>query len=298
MCTGTAGFALQAGGAASSVIGSYFSGVVQNKTNEAMRIAYGAQADTARTNAAIANSNADRVLQVGDANSAMATQMGDINSSLIVQLGDLNAKVQEGSAALITQQGDFNVQADEQNAEDALKQGQQREQMSMLATAQLKGTQRASMAANGIALDSDTSVRVLTSSDYMGAQDVNTIHANAVRAAMGYRTQGVMDRATSNMAALEARGQALQTRSSSALQALNVKTNATFSALNYKTDAETQAMQDKMQAGTFMTQASDAKLAAGGLYDKSPALGAFGTLLSQGSALADKWYNLNKNGAA
>lgn len=46
------------------------------------------------------------------------------------------------------------------------------------------------MAANGIALDSDTAINVLTTTDVIGEVDANTLNANAARAAWGYRLQG------------------------------------------------------------------------------------------------------------
>lgn len=54
---------------------------------------------------------------------------------------------------------------------------------------QIKGAQRAAMAANGIDLGSSSATEVLTSTDMAKENDVNTITANAVRAAWGYRTQ-------------------------------------------------------------------------------------------------------------
>ena len=59
-----------------------------------------------------------------------------------------------------------------------------------LQTSQLKGRQRASLAANGIDLGSQTAVNILTTTDVMGEIDANTVAANAVRSAWGYRTQG------------------------------------------------------------------------------------------------------------
>jgi hypothetical protein len=47
------------------------------------------------------------------------------------------------------------------------------------------------MAARGIDLRSDTALNILTTTDVMGEIDAQTIEANAVRAAWGYRTEGV-----------------------------------------------------------------------------------------------------------
>lgn len=84
---------------------------------------------------------------------------------------------------------DINARMAESTAQSALYQGQSQEISARLKTAQLKSSQRASMAANGIDLGSDTATNILTSTDTMGDIDANTIAANAVRLAFGYRTQ-------------------------------------------------------------------------------------------------------------
>ncbi len=84
----------------------------------------------------------------------------------------------------------LNAQTSERNAESVLNAGQRSEQRSMIATANLKSTQQASLAANGIDLGEGSAANVLTSTDVLGKIDANTIAANAVREAWGYRTQG------------------------------------------------------------------------------------------------------------
>lgn len=91
----------------------------------------------------------------------------------------------DGQAAV----DDINARTAESTAESALYQGQQQEISARLKTAQLKSSQRASMAANGIDLGSGTATNILTTTDTMGEIDANTIAANAVRSAFGYRTQ-------------------------------------------------------------------------------------------------------------
>lgn len=83
----------------------------------------------------------------------------------------------------------INARMAESTAQSILYAGQREESNSKLKTAQLKGSQRAAMAANGVDLGGDSAVNVLTSTDVMGEADANTIHANAVRSAWGYRTQ-------------------------------------------------------------------------------------------------------------
>jgi len=77
------------------------------------------------------------------------------------------------------------------SAQSALLTGQREEQAKRLTTAQLKSTQRAAIAANGIDLGSQSPVAVLTSTDVVGEVDANEIAANAMRKAFGYQTQSV-----------------------------------------------------------------------------------------------------------
>lgn len=86
---------------------------------------------------------------------------------------------------------DSNARLAELGAQAALLQGQTEEMRSRLATANLKSSQRVSFAANGVDLGEGSSARTLTATDLLGEVDANTIHANAVRAAFGYRTQAL-----------------------------------------------------------------------------------------------------------
>jgi hypothetical protein len=101
------------------------------------------------------------------------------------------AQSQKQSLELTANLADINARMSESAAQQTLLTGQREEQKSRIATANLKGTQRASMAANGIDLGEGTAANVLTTTDVMGEIDANTIHANAVRSAWGYRTQSV-----------------------------------------------------------------------------------------------------------
>lgn len=78
----------------------------------------------------------------------------------------------------------------EWQAQDAEQQGVDAEAKSRQQTAQLKGSQRAALAANGVSLGEGSALDILTSTDYMGEQDALTIRDNAARQAWGYRTQG------------------------------------------------------------------------------------------------------------
>lgn len=77
----------------------------------------------------------------------------------------------------------------EWQAQDAIARGQRAEQVQRLKTAQLKGTQRARLAANGVALDEGSALNILNDTDFMGEADAMTIRDNAAREAWGARNQ-------------------------------------------------------------------------------------------------------------
>jgi len=95
-----------------------------------------------------------------------------------------------------SQQQMLSLQADmqERQAQSTLLAGERAEQTSRLSTAGLKGAQRAAMAANGVDLGEGSAARVLTSTDVMGESDAETIRANAIRQAFGYRIDATLRR--------------------------------------------------------------------------------------------------------
>jgi len=120
---------------------------------------------------------------------AMAMQGAGAASSAIGSY--YSAQSNKTSLNLSADMADINARMSESNAQATLLTGQREEQRSQIATANLKGTQRASMAANGIDLGEGTANQILTTTDVMGEVDANTIKANAMRSAWGYRTQAV-----------------------------------------------------------------------------------------------------------
>lgn len=82
-----------------------------------------------------------------------------------------------------------NATTSEWQARDAITRGQKAEQQQRLKAAALKGTQRASMAARGLALDEGSPANILADTEFMGEQDALTIRDNASREAWGFRNQ-------------------------------------------------------------------------------------------------------------
>lgn len=85
---------------------------------------------------------------------------------------------------------DINARISELGAQQELLNGQQQVGALTLQAGQLKGRQRAAMAANGIDLGEGNAAELQASTDILKAIDANTIEANAVRSAWGLRTQG------------------------------------------------------------------------------------------------------------
>lgn len=90
-----------------------------------------------------------------------------------------------------------NVQLAQYQAEDAVARGGEEANRAQLRGAQMKGRQRAAMAANGVDLSYGSALEIITDTDYLSAIDVATIQQNAAREAWGYRVQGgqALDRA-------------------------------------------------------------------------------------------------------
>lgn len=132
-----------------------------------------------------------------------ATSASSINSILALQAAGAMTSTVGSYYSAISQKttlesqaniADINARMAESSAQSALQQGQQQEISTRLKTAQLKSVQRVALAANGIDLGSDSAINTLTTTDVMGEIDANTINANAVRTAFGYRTQATNDR--------------------------------------------------------------------------------------------------------
>lgn len=227
--TSAVALGMSAAGAGSGLVGSIYGAKSQKSSLQF-------QSQMARINAGIANNNANMVEAVGEANA---------------------------DAILAT--GDFNATIAELGAQSTLEAGQAQVASHTLRAGQLKGTQRAAMAANGIDLGEGSAAEVLATGDIMKDIDVNTIQANAARTAWGYRAQGMEATLTSEM------------------QALNTRTQAKMAALNLRTGA------GGMQADSLFKSAS-----ASGI---SPIAAGASSLLGSAGSVADAWYRHSQRGS-
>lgn len=298
-----------------SGVGAGVSAYGQYQSAKGQKYALQAQADTARANAQIAaingttaqalgNLNANNVLEISELNASLAERIGDLNASMTLEMADLGDKIADGNYQLMLGTAEANARIGEENAQQSLIAGQAVEKRAMLETAGLKSTQIAQLAANGVALDSDSSLRILTTTDYLGEVDVDTIHTNAVREAMGYRTaaRAELDAAKAGAlsykaqalgASLSARGDAFNTRIGSKMSALNARTAASFEALAFRTGGASDALNSQIQAAGFEGQARQASAARSAI---NPALIAGTSLLSSAGQVANQWYSYKKAG--
>lgn len=265
-----------------------------------------------------------------DTNIALIGATTDFNVATIKATTDFNVASAEGAGQILEAQGELgalthknNADIAELQAQDVQEQGLQAERQSRSRYAQLKGQQRAALAANGVALDEGSALRIQSDTDYASDVDADVIKSNAMKAALGFRVQGANELIASKMASLNGKSGALEkhaeavaakingaTQSAQAtidgtVRALDTKMTASFSILNNDINAAVDAMnitnqadQDawamKAQAVGYRGQAAQAKLTASSIH---PGLMAGTTLLAGASQLAGQWYSMNKAGA-
>jgi hypothetical protein len=82
-----------------------------------------------------------------------------------------------------------NARFAEINADDALKRGAEAAQQQLKRGAEVQGSQRAALAAQGIAIDSGSAADIQADTAALAAQDAMKIQNNAWREAWGYRVQ-------------------------------------------------------------------------------------------------------------
>lgn len=309
-------------GAVTSAIGSYYQAVGQ-------RTALQMAADASRFNAQIAEVNARASLEMGNTNAALSRGLGEFNAGMALGVADLNARLMTGFADMnsaiadghynvILARGDMeagiaerNAQILEMRADEAIRVGQDQQQTVMINTAALKSSQRARLAANGVVLDSDTGVRILTGTDWMEERDTDTLHNNAVREALGYhlqagneRLKGAMARAGAAAEGLAYKAQAMGAKMQSKMDVMNLQLNAAFTsqnylqqgqleALNFTTTAQFDAINSRTRARNFASQGAGLSLSASGI---SPLGSAASSLMDSAAQVAARWYSYSRAG--
>lgn len=101
------------------------------------------------------------------------------------------AKAQQSLLGAQAELSDINARVAEAAARSALTAGSRQKNAQQLMAAKVKGSQKAALAANGVDLGVGSAAEVQASTAALAEMDANTIEANALRSAWGYRTQGV-----------------------------------------------------------------------------------------------------------
>lgn len=138
---------------------------------------------------------------------ATASMIGQIGGAVSSAAGSYyGAAVQKINLESQARMAEVNARIAEMGAQSALNQGHKQAASLTLRAGQMKSTQRAAMAANGIDLGEGSAAEVQASTDTMKDIDQNQILANAVQSAWGYRMQGVNHQNEALMARADAKG--------------------------------------------------------------------------------------------
>ncbi|WP_422096894.1 virion core protein, T7 gp14 family [Variovorax sp.] len=127
--------------------------------------------------------------------------VGQLTSSFGAGFGAVGAysqaKTQQAALQAQAQVAENNAQLAQWQGLDAQHRGEAAASRVQLRGAQVKGDQRAELAANGVDLSFGSAQAVLNDTDYFTALDVNTVVDNASREAWGYRqtARDYLDRA-------------------------------------------------------------------------------------------------------
>lgn len=138
---------------------------------------------------------------------ATASMIGQIGGAVSSAAGSYYGEaVQKINLESQARMAEVNARIAEMGAQSALNQGHKQAASLTLRAGQMKSTQRAAMAANGIDLGEGSAAEVQASTDTMKDIDQNQILANAVQSAWGYRMQKVGYQNDALMARANAKG--------------------------------------------------------------------------------------------
>jgi hypothetical protein len=203
------------------------------------------------------------MLAASKASEGLTKFAGAYYQSKMQKIKSEEARIQSGMAKLQgdaamthanfqKQQFEFNARLSEYQAEDAVRKGETQTQEHGTRTKQLIGKQRASLAAQGIDIESGSALDVQEDTAVQSAVDIMTIRNNAWREAWGFKVQAddykskgrlaeyagrfsklqsEMDASAANFTSWLYQKQAQQTLLIGGLQALNSGGDATYTAI-------------------------------------------------------------------
>lgn len=135
---------------------------------------------------------------------ALALQVAGLGTSASASYW--NARSQKSALNYQANIADLNAQLSELGAESALSTGQQQAGKISMQAGQVLGRQRAVLAGNGVDLGTGSAAEMQASTSILKQIDMNTVQANAVRNAWGYREQGLDFRTQAAMGRASAAG--------------------------------------------------------------------------------------------
>lgn len=145
--------------------------------------------------------------------------------------------INQANAEFQATQNEINARFAEIKATEIIEQGNEEAQEYQKRVRQTVGSQRATLAAQGIVVDSDTALDLQTEAAEIGALDVETIKNNAWRQAFGYkqeavsqRFQAAQTRATGKFNKTQSQFAARQTLVAGGMQAAGTATSAMYKA--------------------------------------------------------------------
>ena len=138
------------------------------------------------------------------AQAGLITQLAGAGSSMVGSY--YSAKNQASTLNFQANIAGINARIAESAAQSELQKGQRQIGALTLQAGQLKARQRATLAANGVDLGYGSAAEIQASTDLMKEIDMDTVHANAVRSAWGYRTQKANYQTQAIMARAAAKG--------------------------------------------------------------------------------------------
>ena len=128
---------------------------------------------------------------ISSAQLAQISLIGQIGGGLSSAIGSYySAASQKTNLQTQAYLADVNARMAERSAQTALDRGQKQVGQLTLKAGQLKSTQRANLAANGVDLGEGNAAEIQASTDILKEVDKNTLETNAVYDAWGFRVQG------------------------------------------------------------------------------------------------------------
>lgn len=141
---------------------------------------------------------------------AAAAPMIMAGGQAVSQMGNayVQSRASQQQGRMEKQAAKLNVQLDEMRSADAIKRGQFLEAAQRRKTRGLVGSQRASMAAQGIDLSFGSGRDITQEAMALGEMDAQTTRMNAYKEAFGYKVSASEARLRGKLASIAGKGQA------------------------------------------------------------------------------------------